>query len=108
MAENEAIFASTLHSERLILILYEETRDLQTVADLMNSQGSNAPDRSTLVHAAATTKQLLKNTVLGPEHCAGLKVTRPLVSNSTFNIENQDLNQNRSIPFIWEAKTAHP
>jgi hypothetical protein len=85
MAENETIFAPILHSELLIATLYEETRDLQTVADLMNSHGSNAPDRSTFIHTAAYKKRLLKNTVLGPENCAGLRATTPLVSNSTLN-----------------------
>jgi hypothetical protein len=80
MAEKEAIFAPILHSERLTLTLYEENRDLQTVVDLMNTLGKASPDPTTFVHTKAGTRQLLKNTILSPENCAGLRATTHLVS----------------------------
>jgi hypothetical protein len=79
MAEKQAIFAPILLSERLTLTLYEENRDLQTVVDLMNTLGNASPDPATFIHTKASTRQLLKNTVLSPENCAGLRASTHLV-----------------------------
>jgi hypothetical protein len=80
MAEKAAIFAPILHSERLTLTLYDENRDLQTVADLMNTLGNASPDPTTFVHTKESTRQLLRNTVLSPENCAGLRASTHLAS----------------------------
>jgi hypothetical protein len=74
------MFAPILRSERLTLTLYEENRDLQTVVDLMNTMGKASPDPTTFVHTEASTRQLLKNTILSPENCTGLRATTHLVS----------------------------
>jgi hypothetical protein len=91
MAQKEAIFAPTLLSERLTLTLYSEIRDLQTVVDLMNTLGNASPDPTTFVHTRESTRQLLKNTVLSPENCGGLRARTHLVSRGAPNywdIEN--------------------
>jgi hypothetical protein len=102
MAEQEAIFAPILRSERLTLTLYEENRDLQAVVDLMNTLGKASPDPTTFVHTKASTRQLLKNTVLSPENCAGLRATTHLVSKLASNY--WDVNKRIRVELCYSSR----
>jgi hypothetical protein len=71
-------FAPVIRIERLTMTLYDKEIDRLFLTDLWNSYAESSPD--TFVWVPELIDRLMRNTVLSPETCNGMEVSRPSVS----------------------------
>jgi hypothetical protein len=75
-----AVFAPIIRTERLTMTLYDRENDRLFLTDLWNSYGDSSPDK--FVWTPELADRLMRNTVLSPETCNGMKAPGPSVSRS--------------------------